>query len=708
MLLFQALFALYRALLWLLTPWIALGLAVNPRWSLRARERWGFGVPLVEPGAVWIHAASLGEGRVAQALIPAIRSAIPRVEILRTCTSLTAREQAVGADQTLLAPLDVPLAVNAFLDRTRPRCLILAEAELWPVLLDACRAREIPIAVVNARLGPALRRWRRVPGLWEALTREISWTAPDAATAAELGGLAVGDLKAEAVLGRPGLVFQRPTVIGGSTHRSDEAALIAGCAELVPRPLLVLAPRDPRRFDEVWARLQASPGVSLRRTRVGPVVPPDVDMLLLDTVGELGSLYNAAQVAFVGGTYEPAVGGHSPAEATAAGCPVVHGPCVSANPGAWEGVAGFVARTPAALASAIAAALDVPRTIPVQTRAAEATVRALEVSLDAGPAPEHALRPWLWPLVPVWATGVVLRRLCGRPKRVPGGKVVSVGSLAAGGAGKTPVAAWVAEVVGGTVVSRGYGRDAGVDLRTAGEATWLGDELTMLARRGVPVVSAPDRSRGVAAVFAGARAGRVGVAVLDDGLQVASIHRDLDIVVVDARFPGGDGMIPVGTRRLPLSALLQADVVWLNHAGAETPVPPLLRPHVRPGAVVVRARYRPLDWLVSGRAMPLAELPARPVAAFAGIARPEGFFRLLRDLGLVLDHTWAFPDHHRYTPSDLVDIEAYRATHVIVTTEKDAARLPPDAAVWALRLQIEILSGEPELRARLAAVVGGS
>lgn len=703
---FPAVFALYRFLLWLATPWIAGISVLHPRLRAHVRERWGLVTPEVEPGAVWIHAASIGEGRVAQALIPAVRGALPGVEILRTCTSPTARDQSAGADQTVFAPLDVPLAVNAFLDRVRPRCLVLAEAELWPVLLDACRARDIPVAVVNARLGPALRRWKRVPGLWEALTRDVSWIAPDAATARELGGIAVGDLKVEATLGKSTLAFSRPTVIGGSTHASEERALLSAMADLHPRPLLVLAPRDPRRFDDVWQLIEAFPGVCRRRSQLGSVVDVEVDVLLLDTIGELGTLYSQAAVAFVGGTFRETVGGHSPAEAAAAGCPVVHGPHIHANPGAWEGVAGFPARTPMALASALLAALEAPRPAPRSAKAAEATVRALEILWEAEAPPERPLRPWLWPLVPVWAAGVWVRDLLARRRRVAGGKVISVGALTAGGAGKTPVAAWVAGVVQGTVVSRGYGRDTGSELRVTGEADALGDELAMLARRGVPVVSSPDRAKGVAAVFARPGAGRRAVAVLDDGLQVAELARDLEIAVVDVRFPGGDGMIPVGTRRLPLAALRRADVVWLNHASADTPVPARLRAHVRSDALVVRGSYRPVGWLERGALRPLGDLPAGPVVAFAGVARPSGFFRQLRELGLELDRTWIFPDHHRYTWSEIEAIHEYHHTHVIVTTEKDAARLPLGASVWALRIETLLHSGESELRARLAALVG--
>ncbi len=708
-----ALFVL-QALAWAATPLVALVVVTHPKLRGGARERLGLVVSEVEPGAVWIHAASLGEGRVASALIPAIRAALGPVAILRTCTSVNARPQDVGADQSAYAPVDVPFAVNAFLDRVRPRCLVLAEAELWPVLLEGCRDRGIPVAVVNARLGSGLRRWKAVPWLWEGLTRDLSWVAPDLPTARELGGIAVGDLKLEATFGKPALRFTRPVVIGGSTHPGEERALMAAVSEIAPRPQLVLAPRDPARFEDVWKLVQAMSGAAERRTRLGDddedpdVVRPEIDVLLLDTIGELGTLYAGAAAAFVGGTFREAVGGHSPAEAVAAGCPVVHGPFTGANPGAWEGVAGFVARTPAAVTSALQAALQAPRRVPKSARAAEATVRALEVAWDAETPKERALRPWLWPLVPAWAAAAAVRDALGARRRVPGGHVISVGSLTAGGAGKTPVAAWVAGVVSGTVVSRGYGRDPGSDVRTSGEAGELGDELTMLARRGVPVVSSPDRVRGVVEAFSRSGSGSRPVAVLDDALQVRSIAKDLEIVVVDARFPGEDGLIPVGSRRLPLRALRRADVIWLNHAGSDQgQLPPSMRAFVAPGTLMVRARYRPVGWLHEGRRYPLDALPALPVAAFAGIARPGGVFRHLRDVGHPPARTFVYPDHHRYTPEDLAVLEGLGDSHVLVTTEKDAARLPFDWPAWALVLDWEFLSGEEELRDRLAALARG-
>jgi len=684
----------YELLVTLAAPLVLLGVLLHPRLRRGARERLGFPEAEVEPGAVWVHAASLGEGRAAAAFIAAVRAAEPELGVLRTWTSATAAGQETGADQSVAAPLDLPFCVGAWLDRVRPRCLVLVEAELWPGWLAACRRRSIPVVVVNARVGPGARRLRAL-GLWDLLVRGVVFVAPDAPTAAWLGGSVTGDLKAEATLPPPAVRWPagRPVVVAGSTHAVDEPLLVDACAALSPRPLLVLAPRDPARFAEV-GRALAGAGVAwlarsaLRRPGQGDrAVPAEVDVLLLDSVGELGGLYAPGDAAFVGGTFSREVGGHSPSEPRAAGTPVVAGPWTHANPGAWEGLRAFHAMTPEGLPAALTAALAAGRQPVGVAAAAAATVELVAPALQAPTPAEPWLRWWLAPLVPVWALGVALRPRPEARVRLP---VVSVGALTAGGAGKTPVAAWLAGRLAGrspAVVARGYGRDAGGGVRTEGEASQLGDELAMLARRGLTVVSAPDRTAGVEAA---ARAG-AGVAILDDALQNGSVAADLEVVVVDARWPEGGGPIPVGTRRVPLSWLGRAQVVWVNHG----PLPAVLRPHLRTGALVVEAAYRPVGWLRHGRRLPLDALPARRVAAFAGIARPEGFFALLRRLGLDLAHTGVFPDHHRFGWSDLQGIEAWQDEYVVVTTEKDAARLPPDAGVWALLVEVVPTPGAP-------------
>ncbi|MDP2306965.1 MAG: tetraacyldisaccharide 4'-kinase [Pseudomonadota bacterium] len=687
---------LYRLLATLLTPIVALVVAIHPRLRAHAGERLGRVRLEVEPGAVWIHAASLGEGRAAEALTAALRPLVNGAPILRTCTSNHARVQRTGADQTTCLPVDLPMVVGAWLDRVRPRCLLLIEAELWPSLLWACRRRGIPVVVVGARIGPGLRRIRSVPLLWGALTRGVRWIPADAAAAAVVGGTPLGELKREAPAPTPTLGWTGEAIVAGCTWEGEELMLLDTMRILDPRPLLVLAPRDPARFEDVARLLTERDERWARRTVLGSSVPAHVDIVLLDTLGELAGLYGQARAAFIGGTFNAGVGGHSPAEPQAAGCPVVHGPFTDGHAAAWKDVESFPALSPDDLPMAFVEAFSV-RPAPPPPGAAARAVAEL-APLLTGPIPvERPLRPWLYPFVPMWLLGVRLRARANRRAAVP---VVSVGALTAGGTGKTPVSGWIARYLAASdpvVVSRGYGRRSGSDVRLTGEVTDLGDELVMLVRRGIRVASAPDRFAGIAAaVQAGAR-----LAILDDALQYGDVARDLEVVVIDARWPLGGGLLPVGTARLPRSWLRKADIVWVNHG----PLPPSLVPFVRPGAIVVQARYRPVGWLYQGQRLPLSALPRRPAAAFAGIARPEGFFQVVRDLGVELDRTWIFPDHHPYAWTDLQSIEAWLDDHVVLTTEKDSARLPSSASVYALLVDIEIVEGRAALEARLDALL---
>lgn len=687
---------LYGLLSTLLLPLWVLVVLLHPRLRGRWRERLGLASADVEPGAIWVHGASLGEGRMAAALIGGLRAAVPGVSVLRTCTSDTAREQDTGADQTRCLPVDVPLLIGAWLDRVRPRCLLLMEAELWPGLLGACRRRGIPVVVVGARLGPGQARLRKVPGLWGALTRGLLWLPPDAAVAAVVGGTPIGDLKAEAPLRPPVVRWSRPAIIGGSTWPGEEEALLAAVHTLSPRPLLVLAPRDPRRFDEVAELLQEERFI--RRSRAEAHVPHEVDVLLLDSVGELASLYPHAHVAFVGGTFQPQVGGHSPTEPWTAGCVLVYGPHTHANTAAFAGVTGLQVAQPDAhgkiLGDALRAALNQPRRpVVIPSGAVTRALSALAPTL-AHPAPaERALRPWLYPLAPIWWLLVQARPRAQQKAPIP---VISVGGITAGGTGKTPVSAWFAQVLSQqqpAVVARGYRRRSGSEVRLTGEAREIGDELAMLARRGLRIASCPDRLAAIqAAVKQGAK-----LAILDDGFQYGAVARDLEVVVIDARWPTGGGLIPVGTRRVPLSWLERADVVWVNHGK----LPEEIKKYTRPDTIFVEAHYRPVGWLHLGQRLPLDALPRRPAVAFAGIARPAGFFRQLRDLGVQLERTWTYPDHHFFNWEDLQTIQAWLDDHIVITTEKDAARLPPETGIHALCVEPALLSGEAALRERL-------
>lgn len=660
--------------------WRLLGLLALPLLLLHpGARRHILRLPAPEPGWIWLHGASAGEHVAARALA----SALPP-EVWRSSSSW--RTPVAGA---FPAPLDLPFVVERWLDRARPRLLILVEGELWPGWLAACRRRQIPVVVVNARQGRGAARLRRHPLLWRWITRGVRFIGQDQ----------TGDLKLSTQLRAATVALGREAFVGASTRPGDEAALLGAWAMLpAPRPLLVLAPRHLERVPEVEALIARAGLQAIRRTRLGEAgVPPEAEVLLLDTMGELASLYPSARAAFVGGTFDPAIGGHSPAEPFAAGLPVVHGPATSSNPVAWtQGVALRVAGpAPEQLLPALRSALRVgPRPAPVDESAARCAAL-----LPAGRTPPEAPeRPWLSPAAPLWE--VMVRRsrsFSATPERVDV-PVISVGALVAGGATKTPTAGWLAaKLEGAWVVARGYGRRGGGEVRVGlpgeqGSAEQLGDELEMLRRRGIPVVSAPVRVKGAREA---ARRGARWI-VLDDGFQHRRLHRDLDLVCIDARWPDGRGPIPVGARREPWSALERAGWLWVSHALPELPpgadpLPEALRAAVPALASLprVRARWQPAGWLHRGQRLPLAARQG-PAEVVVGVARPEGFLCALLQAGVEIRGLRIVSDHGSLG----------RTPPGAVMTEKDAARLPPEADVWALRLEPRLV-GEDRLLARV-------
>lgn len=319
------------------------------------------------------------------------------------------------------------------------------------------------------------------------------------------------------------------------------------------------------------------------------------------------------------------------------------------------------------------------------------------------PARPGLLARLLAPLGWLWAAATA-RRLARGPRVRAGIPVICVGNLTVGGSGKTPtVIALVqrlqARGVAVHVLSRGHGGSlegpVRVEERRHGAAE-VGDEPLLLAAF-APVWVARDRAAGArAAVAAGARA-----LVMDDGLQNPGLHQDLALLVVDAGFGFGNGrVLPAGPLREPVAAgLARADLVLAIGAPPERAALAAAWPALGQRPLIAGA-LRPLqtgmDW-TGLRAL-----------AFAGIGRPEKFFASLRALGAILVATRSFDDHAAYPPRLLARLaaEAAAAGAQLVTTEKDAARLPPDfrARVLVLPVRLEIEDWQP-LDDRLATLL---
>jgi tetraacyldisaccharide 4'-kinase len=285
--------------------------------------------------------------------------------------------------------------------------------------------------------------------------------------------------------------------------------------------------------------------------------------------------------------------------------------------------------------------------------------------------------------------------------------VISVGSLSAGGTGKTAVTLYLAQRLQAqghqvAVLARGYKRGQGPNLRLASQrqdAAYLGDELAMIAARGIQVVSAPNRVEGAKLAFEqGAE-----VVLLDDGFQHRRLGRQLDLVVVDAQWPRGGGPLPVGAERESPKSLSRASAVWV-HGGA---LPESLSRHLPAGIPRVLGEMSPVCWLNQGNALPLEALHGKAVRAFAGIGRPGRFLQTLLDLGVEVVAWRAFSDHHVFSEREIQDLRCWADQGLLVSTEKDLGRLPADLAVWVLRVEMRPQSGEQELFQAIDRVIAG-
>jgi 3-deoxy-D-manno-octulosonic-acid transferase len=600
------------------------------------------------PGWTWLHGASAGEHTAARALS----------QVVPQCwrTSSSWRTPVKGA---FAAPLDLPFVVSRWVDRARPCRLVLIEAELWPGWIVAARNRGIPIVVVNARLGSGTHRLRRIRPLWRWLSAGVQF----------IDQADTGDLKLSATVRAASFEIGRDAIVGASTRAGDEARLIEAWASLPqPRPLLVLAPRHEGRFGAVSSLLEASGHAWFRRSTGGTGA-----IMLLDSLGELSGVYGQVRAAFVGGTFDTAIGGHSPAEAFAAGVPVVHGPATGANPVAWTQGIAIRAGTEAELGNALRTALSLgTRPAPMDESAARCAAM-----LPAGRTPpETWARPWLLPAALLWRMLGRTRRTSSVPHAVP---VVVVGGLNTGGCGRTPAVAWLGmQLPGAWIVSRGYRRSGpgpAVRIGRPGEtpAHDLGDELEMLRRRGLSVISAPDRTAGIA------EAARLGASLVlvDGGIGNPGLHRDLSIMCIDGDCVHGRGPVPVGSARLPWDAAEAADLLWVKGAALAHPAQ----------VPTVHVQMRPTGWLHRGEHHPLQAVSGA-VHVRAGIARPERFVCTLLELGLEVKSLLLVRDH-----SEITDLPPGA-----VLTEKDAARLAPDADVWALIVEPELVGAEALLQ----------
>ena len=345
---------LYRALvaaaLPALAPWLALRAWSRGTHRPPLAPRLGRSLPAIVPGGVWVQAVSVGEVAVARPLLAELRRRRPEQPLILSATTATGLQVASGsqvADAVLPFPLDLPTAVNRYLNVVDPRLVVLVETELWPELLHACGRRSIPVALVNARVSDAsFRGYERIRGILRPLLAPVTLVlAQDTLDAERLAAMGiaperievVGNIKFDAA--PPGaeplalaelrrLAGGRPVLIAGSTMSGEDDAVLDAVLSLPKerRPFVILAPRHPERASEALESATGRGLMTVRRTHLD-TAPASCDVVVLDTIGELAALYAMADVAFVGGSLAP-TGGHNPIEPARHAVPVLTGPNV--------------------------------------------------------------------------------------------------------------------------------------------------------------------------------------------------------------------------------------------------------------------------------------------------------------------------------------------------------------------------------------------
>jgi len=338
-------------------PYWLVRMATSGRYRAGLAGRLGFvpkGLRAAVAGqkVIWVHAVSVGEVMAAATLIRELRVVLPGWVIAVSTTTETGQRLAVerlAETPVFYLPLDFKYAVRRYLGVLRPSMLLLMESELWPRLMMECARDGVPMAVVNARVSDrSLPRYLRLRRLWRPLLGKVSlYLAQSEETAERLRRIGAPaervrvtgnlkyDLRASGESGLTAMLRERlpegaRVVVCGSTLEGEEWMLLEAWPAVLaaePRAVMVLAPRRTERFDAVAALVAASGFGVVRASdfKAHPVGVESGSVFLLDTIGDLASVYSLGAVAFVGGSLVP-WGGHNPLEPAQFAVPVVTGP----------------------------------------------------------------------------------------------------------------------------------------------------------------------------------------------------------------------------------------------------------------------------------------------------------------------------------------------------------------------------------------------
>jgi tetraacyldisaccharide 4'-kinase len=579
------------------------------------------------PGAIWLHAVSVGEVLACVEFLRRLRAEFPHSRLFVSTSTLAGRATAGDklrdlADGVFYAPVDYVWAVRRVLRALRPAAVVIAETEIWPNLFREVHRTGAGLAIVNGRISDrAFPRY--LPFRW--FFRGV-FSAADSILAqtdamrerflalgafperTHTGGNFKYDFEARAAASgspvpalleraRPGKVWiaasTMPPAAAGDVDEDD--AVIAAFQELAARHpdlLLILAPRKPERFDTAAGKLEAAGMAYLRRSRLDgrdTLALPAV--LLLDTIGELSGLFSVADAVFMGGTLARR-GGHNILEPAFFAKPVIAGPHMEnfqAIADEFRASGACVEIEDAAgLAGAVARLLEAPeraREIGQRAHSAAeahggATARAVTLVRELYRLPRYRpAQPWFAAasvLARLWRWGArkKLRRDYAHRRKL-GAPVISVGNITMGGTGKTPCVLLLAQILKQRgrrpgILTRGYGRNSprkhlALEPGAILNPEHSGDEPQIFVRSGLaPVGIGADRFQTGTLLLRDFGADAL---LLDDGFQHQRLARNVDVVLIDALDPFGGGQVfPLGRLREAPAGLARAHLILITRS----------------------------------------------------------------------------------------------------------------------------------------------
>ncbi|PLR27744.1 3-deoxy-D-manno-octulosonic acid transferase [Caulobacter zeae] len=401
--------ALYRAATTALTPIAPALLRGRARKGkedpTRLNERLGRPAIPRPPGAlVWLHGASVGESLSILPLVERLRAERPDASVLVTSGTVTSAELLAkrlppGAIHQYL-PVDTPSGAARFLDHWRPDLAVFVESELWPNLLLGAKQRGAKLALVSAKLSDkSYRSWQTRPlaaaWLFASFDLILAQDGRAADRFASLGGTVAGE--ADLKFGSPPLpvdeaeyarlrfqLTDRPLLLAASTHPGEDEIVLDAVAGFHLAPRLVIVPRHPARGEAILEMARARGLEAVRRSQAPGAV---AEVIVADTLGEMGLWCRLADLALVCGSLVPGIGGHNPLEPARLDCPIVSGPHVEnwltayADLAAVEGCAHADASV---LGQRLSAMLETPERLKAQAARARAFVEARDGAAQVG------------------------------------------------------------------------------------------------------------------------------------------------------------------------------------------------------------------------------------------------------------------------------------------------------------------------------------